>query len=103
MARLLPDHQLLSGDSRFVLCSSGHIQTVVADPSHPRLGYFVNPETPADPADWLADAQRHEGSWWADWATWLATRSGPKKPAAAAIGSEQFPPKEPAPGSYVFQ
>jgi poly[(R)-3-hydroxyalkanoate] polymerase subunit PhaC len=95
--------QLLSGDSRFVLCSSGHIQTVVADPGHPRLGYFVNPETPADPADWLADAQRHEGSWWADWATWLATRSGPKKPAAAAIGSEQFPPKEPAPGTYVFQ
>ena len=35
--------QMVSGHSQFVLCSSGHIQTVVADPKHPRLGYFVNP------------------------------------------------------------
>ncbi len=94
--------QLFSGDSRFVLCSSGHIQTVVADPNHPRLGYFVNPETPADSQNWLADAQRHDGSWWGDWVAWLATRSGSKKTAPTVIGSEQFPPKEPAPGTYVF-
>ncbi len=95
--------QLLSGDSRFALCSSGHIQTVVADPGHPRLGYFVNPETPPDADQWLADAQRHEGSWWEDWVAWLATRSGTKKTAPAAVGSELFPAADPAPGTYVLK
>ena len=37
---------LVSGHAEFVLCSSGHIQTVVADPKHRGLGYFVNPATP---------------------------------------------------------
>ncbi len=49
---------------------------VVADPKHPRLGYFVNPETPPEAEQWLADAQRHEGSWWTDWVAWLSERSG---------------------------
>ncbi len=95
--------QLLSGKSRFVLCSSGHIQTVVAAPDHPRLGYFVNPETPPEPAEWMAGAQRHEGSWWEDWVQWLAKRSGTKKAAPPAVGSKRYPAKEPAPGTYLFQ
>jgi polyhydroxyalkanoate synthase len=85
------------------LCSSGHIQTVVADPGHPRLGYFVNPETPSEAEKWMAGAQRHEGSWWEDWVAWLAERSGTKKTASPAVGSERFPAQAPAPGAYVFQ
>ena len=95
--------QLVSGNTQFVLCSSGHIQTVVAAPDHPRLGYFVNPATPAREQDWKADAQRHEGSWWEHWSGWLAERSGEKVPAAAAVGSDRYPPGEAAPGTYVFQ
>jgi polyhydroxyalkanoate synthase subunit PhaC len=95
--------QMVSGDSQFVLCSSGHIQTVVAAPDHPRLGYFVNPETPARAEQWMAGAQRHEGSWWEHWSGWLADRSGEKVAAPAAIGSKKFPAREPAPGTYVFQ
>ena len=53
--------QLVSGHSQFVLCSSGHIQTVVADPKHPRLGYYVNPETPPDAEQWMAGAQAARG------------------------------------------
>jgi poly[(R)-3-hydroxyalkanoate] polymerase subunit PhaC len=71
---------MVSGRSQFVLCSSGHIQTVVADPKHPRLGYYVNPETPPGAEGWLAGAQRHEGSWWEHWAGWLAGRSGEQAP-----------------------
>jgi polyhydroxyalkanoate synthase len=91
----------VSGDSRFVLCSSGHIQTVVADPKHPRLGYFINQETPSEAERWLADAQRHEGSWWADWVAWLSERSGERAMAPTTHGSKRFPAIEPAPGTYI--
>ena len=93
--------QLVSGHSEFVLCSSGHIQTVVADPQHPRLGYFVNPETPPEAEQWLAGAQRHEGSWWRHWAGWLSERSGDRVTAPTALGSARFPAIEPAPGTYI--
>jgi polyhydroxyalkanoate synthase len=94
--------QLVSGHAEFVLCSSGHIQTVVADPGHPRLGYFVNPQTPPQAEQWLAGAQRLEGSWWEHWVGWLSTRSGERVPAPAALGSAQFPVQEPAPGKYIL-
>jgi polyhydroxyalkanoate synthase len=95
--------QMVSGQSQFVLCSSGHIQTVVADPKHPRLGYFVNPETPPEAEQWMAGAQRHEGSWWEHWAGWLADRSGEQIEAPQSLGGARFPAKEPAPGIYVHQ
>jgi len=95
--------QMVSGHSQFVLCSSGHIQTVVADPNHPRLGYFVNPQTPPDAEQWMAGAQRHEGSWWEHWASWLAKRSGEQIPAPGSVGSPRFPAAEPAPGRYIHQ
>ena len=94
--------QLVSGHSEFVLCSSGHIQTVVADPKHRGLGYFVNPATPPEAEDWMAAAQRHEGSWWEHWVGWLAERSGGHSEAPEALGSISFPPKEPAPGTYIL-
>jgi polyhydroxyalkanoate synthase len=95
--------QMVSGRSEFVLCSSGHIQTVVADPNHRGLGYYLNPQTPPDAGQWLAGAQRREGSWWEHWAGWLAARSGKQTEAPASLGSQRFPALEPAPGSYVRQ
>ena len=94
--------QVVSGHSEFVLCSSGHIQTVVADPQHRGLGYFVNPATPPSADEWLNAAERHEGSWWEHWVGWLAERSGEQTAAQQAIGSSRFPPKEPAPGTYIL-
>jgi polyhydroxyalkanoate synthase len=93
--------QMVSGDSEFVLCSSGHIQTVVADPQHPRLGYFVNPGTPPEAEQWLAGAQRHEGSWWSHWVAWLSERSGDRVTAPTTLGTARFPATEPAPGTYI--
>jgi polyhydroxyalkanoate synthase subunit PhaC len=93
--------QLVSGPTQFVLCSSGHIQTVVADPKHRGLGYFVNPDLPASADDWLRAAERHEGSWWEHWVAWLAERSGQQSTAPQALGSTRFPPREPAPGTYI--
>ena len=95
--------QLTSGQSQFVLCSSGHIQTVVADPKHRGLGYYLNPETPPEAEQWLAGAQRHEGSWWEHWVGWLGERSGEQTAAPETLGSSRYPALEPAPGSYVRQ
>jgi polyhydroxyalkanoate synthase len=95
--------QMVSGRSQFVMCSSGHIQTVVADPKHRGLGYYLNPETPPEAAQWLAGAQRHEGSWWEHWAGWLDERSGEQIAAPESLGSSRYPAKEPAPGTYVHQ
>ncbi len=93
--------QLVSGHSQFVLCSSGHIQTVVADPGHPRLGYYLNPQTPPGAGQWLAGAQRHEGSWWEHWVAWLSQRSGDRIPAPTTLGSTHHPATQPAPGTYI--
>jgi polyhydroxyalkanoate synthase subunit PhaC len=93
--------QMVSGPTEFVLCSSGHIQTVVADPKHPRIGYFYNPATPPSADEWLKAADRHEGSWWEHWVKWLAERSGEQSAAPQALGSTRFPPREPAPGTYI--
>ena len=44
-----------------------------------------------------------QGSWWAEDTTWLADRSGDMKQAPRTLGSANFPPLEPAPGTYVLQ
>ena len=95
--------QMVSGPAQFVLCSSGHIQTVVADPKHRGLGYFVNPETPPTAEQWRAGAERHEGSWWEHYAGWLAERSGDQVAPPQSLGSGRYPATEPAPGSYINQ
>lgn len=56
---------------------------------------------PACPQEWLAAATQRTGSWWKAWAAWELERSGTEVPAPAALGSEQHPVLEPAPGSYV--
>jgi polyhydroxyalkanoate synthase subunit PhaC len=94
--------QMVSGPTQFVLCSSGHIQTVVADPKHRGLGYFVNPDIPPSADEWLKAAERHEGSWWDHWIAWLAERSGEQSAAPKALGSTRYPPKEQAPGTYIY-
>ncbi|HLM87418.1 MAG TPA: alpha/beta fold hydrolase [Streptosporangiaceae bacterium] len=93
--------QMVSGAAQFVMVSSGHIQTVVADPKHRGLGYFLNPETPPTAEQWRAGAERHEGSWWGHYAGWLAERSGDQVAPPQSLGSERYPPIEPAPGSYI--
>jgi polyhydroxyalkanoate synthase subunit PhaC len=95
--------QMVSGRTQFVLCSSGHIQTVVADPKHRGLGYYLNPETPPTAEQWMAGARRHEGSWWDHWVGWLAERSGEQVRSPSSLGSRRFPAREPAPGTYIYQ
>jgi polyhydroxyalkanoate synthase len=95
--------QLLGGNSQFMLCSSGHIQTIVASLDNAKLSYYANPETPPDPESWLEGAAHHAGSWWPHWAGWLGERSGELRDAPATLGNESYPAGEAAPGRYVFR
>jgi polyhydroxyalkanoate synthase len=95
--------QLLGGASTFVLSNSGHIQSLVNPPGNPKASFSTGPSCPADPAQWLAGAQRCPGSWWEHWRDWLWSRSGEQRPAPPAPGSSRYTPREAAPGTYVFQ
>ena len=92
--------QLVQGDTRFVLTSSGHIAGIV-NPPGPKTRHWTNPRLDPDPDVWLAGAEEHRGTWWEDWATWVSTRAG-ERVAPRAPGSDRYPPIADAPGTYVF-
>jgi polyhydroxyalkanoate synthase len=95
--------QLLGGAVRFVLSTSGHIAAMVNPPSNPKATYRLAPHNPPDPPEWLAEAQTMPGSWWTDYTSWLADRSGGLKQRPKVLGSGEFPPLDAAPGTYVFE
>ena len=92
--------ELLGGQSRFVLSTAGHIAGIVNPPS-PKAKHWTNDTLTADPAEWKAGAELHQGTWWNDWTTWIGERGGAKVDALTHLGSADFPPIEDAPGSYV--
>lgn len=95
--------QVTSGDHRFVLSNSGHIQALVNPPGNPKASFLVADEYPADPNEWLRLARKEQGSWWADWAAWTVERSGEKRKARRSLGGRSHKPLGDAPGRYVHQ
>ncbi|MFT4008681.1 MAG: alpha/beta fold hydrolase [Nocardioidaceae bacterium] len=97
--------QLLGGDVRFVLSTSGHIASMVNPPGNPKASYHVTPEWPgehpADPEQWLATSAEERGSWWPDHSAFLAERGGKLVAAPETLGGGGLKPLIPAPGSYV--
>jgi len=94
----------VTAPKRFVLSSSGHILGIVNPPHDPpRRRFLVGAAHRGQSADhWHAQAEPHAGSWWADWATWLAERCGaPGSPPPLA--SDAFPELGKAPGRYVLE
>jgi len=94
--------QLLGGDCRFVLARSGHIASMVSPINNKKAVYRTGKATPPDPEAWLASAEAGPGSWWPDFAGWLADRGGPEVRPPGSPGRPGLPPLEAAPGSYVF-
>jgi polyhydroxyalkanoate synthase len=96
--------QLLGGDSRFVLSTSGHIQALINPPSREsRSSYRTADENPADAEDWFTAAAKRQGSWWPDYVEWLGERSGELIKAPKTLGSRTHKAQAKSPGTYVHQ
>ena len=78
--------QLLGGRPRFLLSTSGHIAAMVNPPGNDKARYQMAKECPEDPQEWLRRAETCHGSWWPDYAGWLAERCGEEKAAPGGTG-----------------
>ena len=90
---------------RFVLGASGHIAGVINPPAKNKRSHWIakSAALPAEAQAWLDGATEHPGSWWPDWAAWLAGHAGKKKAAPKTPGGHGHKAIEPAPGRYVKQ
>ncbi|MBL8533717.1 MAG: class I poly(R)-hydroxyalkanoic acid synthase [Betaproteobacteria bacterium] len=89
-----------SGPVRFVLGGSGHIAGIVNPPAANKYCFWTRPDMPEDAQAWLENADRHEGSWWNDWAGWISSFGGGKVHARKP-GDRALRVIEAAPGSYA--
>jgi polyhydroxyalkanoate synthase len=90
-----------TNSTRFTLAASGHIAGMISPPEKSR-GYWTGEvgQYYETAEQWREHAEEHEGSWWEDWRGWLEQRSG-EQTDAPLMGSDQYPPIEDAPGTYV--
>ena len=93
--------QLLGGPSTFVLSHSGHIASLVNPPGNPKAHYWTGGTPGQDPEQWLAGAEKQQGSWWEPWAKWATARAGRRQPRRDNFGSERHQVLCPTPGFYV--
>ena len=91
--------------NRYVLGASGHIAGVINPASKNKRSYWVNDkggkQRPKTAEAWFAGATENKGSWWPEWAKFLAENGGADVPAPSAFGSGKYQPTEDAPGRYV--
>ena len=93
--------QILKGKNRFVLGASGHIAGVINPPAKNKRHYWVNLDLPEKADDWLAGAKDVRGSWWPDYAEWLAPFGGKQIKASNTFGNAKYKKGVAAPGKYV--
>ena len=94
--------QLLGGRLRFLLSTSGHIAAMVNPPGNDKARYQLAKECPEDPQEWLRRAETCHGSWWPDYADWLAERCGEETAAPGELGGGGLVPVGDAPGTYIY-
>ena len=89
-------------DKRFVLSTAGHIAAIV-NPPGPKAKHWINDRPrPATTRAGRRAPCSSSGTWWDDWADWLADRAGELVAAARAARQRGPPtPSATAPGTYV--
>jgi polyhydroxyalkanoate synthase len=90
-----------------VLTTGGHNAGIVSEPGHPHRSYRMTKhrlgEHHLDAETWRAAATVREGSWWPEWAAFLATQSSePEPPPPIGAVERGLPPLVAAPGTYVM-
>ena len=93
-------------DLTFVLTSGGHNGGIISEPGHQgrqfRIAHRAAGALYFGPDQWLAQNNPEPGSWWPEYARWLAEQSNPPVtlPRLGASGAQQFCA---APGTYIHQ
>lgn len=95
-------------DLTFVLTKGGHNTGILSEPGHKGRHYRIAQRARGalyvGPDAWLAQAEARPGSWWPDWANWLAALGGGLvDPPPMAVPGRGIAPLAPAPGAYVMQ
>ncbi|MEM9475449.1 MAG: class I poly(R)-hydroxyalkanoic acid synthase [Pseudomonadota bacterium] len=99
---IYPATQVFGGEVEFVLGGSGHIAGVINPPGgRAKYGYSLGKDYPEAPADFLANTEQHEGSWWPHWTAWLAGKDGETVAARKPARRGKYKSIEAAPGSFV--
>lgn len=95
---------LTGGKVRFVLASSGHIAGIINPPGGKGTFWANDTDAPAAATakQWRESCTVHDGSWWTDWARWLAEHGG-EKGKLPPMGGKKHPPLGDAPGTYVLE
>lgn len=95
---------LKNTNMKFILSSSGHIQSIINPPGNKRSKYYTNPDLNLDSDEWLEGATAVQDTWWFDWLNWFEKeQSNGKIKAPKQLGSKKNPAKDAAPGRYVHQ
>jgi len=94
--------RILGDQTTFVLSNAGHLQSLINPPGNPKATFMTGMSNSPDPDAFAAGATKQSGSWWRHWSEWLSTRSGGKGSARPTLGSAEFPSRDSAPGTYVF-
>ncbi|PRY26048.1 polyhydroxyalkanoate synthase [Aliiruegeria haliotis] len=96
-------------EQTFVLTSGGHNSGILSEPGHARrsfrMGYRAADEHFEDPATFVENHEKVEGSWWPVWVDFLTAKGRDGMVPARAIGAPEagITPICPAPGTYVLQ
>jgi polyhydroxyalkanoate synthase subunit PhaC len=97
--------RLYGGPVRMILAGSGHIAGVINHPDAVKYNHYLPSDSlttlPPTADAWFAGLSEHKGSWWPDWAAWLAVRSGKQVPARTP-GAGDLAVICDAPGTYVL-
>ena len=91
--------KLFGGPVRLTMAGSGHIAGVVNPPEKKKYQYWSGAPAPTL-KEWMVKAAETAGSWWPDWASWLAAFSGPKVTPRNPSNGPLWAIED-APGSYV--
>ncbi|MDC3108182.1 class I poly(R)-hydroxyalkanoic acid synthase [Paracoccaceae bacterium] len=92
-----------SGNKRFVLAGSGHIAGIINPAYSKKYGYWTNSNAFSTPDEWLKTADRHDGSWWPSWSSWIKARSSTDIPGYIPGSHKDYPSLGLAPGKYVMK
>lgn len=93
-----PLTQAVKHAEKFVLSGSGHVAGVFNHPAKNKYYFMEADKFYKTAEEWLEHAEKHTGSWWPTWKSWMEQYAGKKVPAPKIAKKDVIAE---APGDYV--